>query len=189
MISDTIDHYFIDFVGIQLAIDRDIYNEKRKIINPTMTQQSRTRITRVQSVLLNKDSKSPQMRFLDSIYMLIAFNTDTVCFLIIILLQISSRGLLVFPLTAILFLWGGLSIPAPYESYWDLNIYYVIFVHLSLIIYDIVVAFRPDVENRDLVFFLGFNKTELTKAISATCLVMLYIHKYIKKVILLLNLV
>ena len=182
-ISDTIDHYYIDFVGIQQDINNELYNEKRKIINPTITEQTTTRKTRVHSVLLKNDSKSPQLRFLDSIYMLIAFNTNIVCFLMIILMQISSRGFLIFPLTAALFLWGGLSIPAPSDLYWKLNIYYVIFVHMSLITYDFVSAFRPEIINSDFVFFLGFNKSELTKAMSAICLVMLYIHMNIKKVI------
>ncbi|MEN2495763.1 MAG: hypothetical protein MHMPM18_000354 [Marteilia pararefringens] len=203
--SSYIDLHFVDYFGIQKMLDKELAKKKFEICNSNQqianldsaighvaNQPSTDGENPVNNLvshactsvyITDPASKNSFVRFLTAIYKSVAFNLGNICFLLVILLQITSRGFITFPLLLLIFIWGGLSVPMPYSRFWRVLIFAVIFVILVLNLYDISLALVPDRSkmSNKLVYFLGFHQTNLTKSVASILLVMLFVNKYVNK--------
>ncbi len=134
------------------------------------------------------------MRFVRSIFYAILSRSEVMCYIMIVLNQISSASVLSLPLPLFAFLWGSLSVPRPSKAFWITAITYTEVIVVIKYIFQFqfwpwLASGKVDITPFYLPRILGIEKSDHYAHFDLALLLVLFFHRFMLKVYFLLKII
>lgn len=141
--------------------------------------------------MVSLDSKyidtSIYIHFFRSIFYAILSRSEIICYITIVINQITSASILSLPLPLMAFLWGSLSVPRPSKSFWVTCITYIEIVVVVKYVFQFNFWRWIDEAKLSAVWWprlLGIEKKENYANYDLILLLVLFFHRFMLKVVI-----
>ena len=130
------------------------------------------------------------IHFIRAIFYAILSRSEIICYITIVINQITSASILSLPLPLFAFLWGSLSVPRPSKSFWVTSITYIEVV--VVIKYVFQFQFWPWLDSVRITPFwwprlIGIEKKDNYANYDLILLLVLFFHRFMLKVLFFLK--